>query len=204
MTSIFIDTSNNLTIGVLDSNFSWLSYELSNESKSSGVIHYKINEMLKLHESKAKDISKIFIANGPGSYTGVRVGEGLGQIFDWQGVETFSFHHYHVPELIGVNEGCFVCSAFKDEYFIYNWSKGKQDKKLVSKLELEASLENVSEYYSNHEVDKNILSKNFNNTMELINKNSDLLFTRVTDQKMRLAPFYFRELKDEFKKAEKK
>ena len=123
MISLYIDTSMSLSIGILNENFNWLKYVNTEEVKSSGLIHHLINEHVSDCGFGIDSIAKIFVANGPGSYTGVRVGEGIGQIFEWQEIEKISFHHYQIPFFSGIEKGKFICSAFKGEFLIYTWDQ---------------------------------------------------------------------------------
>lgn len=200
MTSLYIDTSHFLTLGLLDNNKVWENYSENLEQKSSGVIHHLINEMLESLSKKPSDVSKIYLSNGPGSYTGVRVGEGIGQIFEWQNVKVFSFHHYLVPKFAGFESGVFICSAFKGEYFVYEWSKGENDQKLVNFESLENICKNHQDIFSNQDLSE---IENVKITTKIIHHNPSEIFENIEAQKLRLPPFYFRKLSDEFKKKSK-
>ena len=201
--NLYIDTSHSLTVGLIDDNYTWLDFHESEELRSSGIIHFKIDEILKNNQKEISQINKIFIANGPGSYTGVRVGEGIGQIFQWQNVETYSFHHYQVPGFMGDSKGCFVCPAFKDEFFVYEWSNHDTAKYLYSADEFKKYLSNVQKCYSNQELQELDEAITQHSTRDIIRNTPGKVFVNVIDKKLRLEPFYFRELKDEFKKAKR-
>ena len=203
MIGLFIDTSHLLTIGIFDEKFNWLCYVQEDEMKSSGIIHYKINSLLDKNKKSTKDISRIIIANGPGSYTGVRVGEGIGQVFDWQGVETLSFHHYQIPSLIGIESGNFICPAFKGEYFHYKWNSTNSESILISYEDVIEICEVENEIYSNQIFLEDQFNSSIKNTMLLIKNNISELFPKIISLKLRDEPFYFRKLNEEFSKAKK-
>ena len=86
MRSLFIDTSNfRLIVAVVD--------ELSNKiisyynEKLSGDLSVKVFEVIKtcIDESniKPQEIEKIYCVNGPGSFTGVRIGVTICKTFAW-------------------------------------------------------------------------------------------------------------------------
>ena len=204
MSSLFIDTSHGYKVGLLDEGFRWSDSFASKDGKSSASIHHQIQEMLTRSGVAIGEIKNLFIANGPGSYTGVRVGEGIGQVFEWQKVKTFSFHHFQIPFLSGVESGVFACPAFKGEYFFYQWERelsGSQELKSVD--EIQSLLEKQKIYFSNDPlVEESDCSVEDTNNI-LTNKSEDV-FPRVVELNLREEPFYFRKLKDEFKVAKKK
>jgi len=198
LVSLYLDTSSKLTIGILDYEYNWVEYSPSEDQKSSGVIHHRIDELIVKNHLKIKDFKKLFIINGPGSYTGVRVGEGLGQIFELEKIETFSFHHFQVPFLAGIIDGIFVCPAFKGEYFVYEWHSNDHHRKLVS--EVCADKIYGDQIFSNQDCSKILSEVDVKNTNEILFTESIKIFSSVVDLRLRTEPFYFRELNDEFKK----
>lgn len=203
MISLYIDTSATLSIGLLNENFNWIKYSTTLESKSSGVIHHLINELLLECGRSIVDVSKIFLANGPGSYTGVRVGEGIGQVFEWQEIETISFHHFHVPFLSGIDKGMFICSAFKGEFLIYTWENLNVQQKLISEHDL-INLKISSEHiYSNINAEALPLNNKIYFTNDMIEQFPAQIFKKLSDSKLRVEPFYFRNLNEEFKREKK-
>ena len=114
-----------------------------------------------------ESITEVFLSNGPGSYTGVRVGEGMGQIFEWQKTSVISFYHHFVPKVIGVESGVFVCSAFKGEHFIYEWNQEKSTEKLVSGEELLEVLKNYADIYGINDQRWHLLTSELSNIKSL-------------------------------------
>ena len=201
--SLLIDTSHGSNIGLLDFNFNWIEFSNDLESKSSGIIHHRLHELLTKNKARIEDLQNLFLINGPGSYTGVRVGEGIGQIFEWQNINTFSFHHFQIPYLGDVKEGIFICSAFKNEYFVYHWKDEINNQSLVSLEKLMESLKEHKEYYSYSKLEGvEFASFDFIDTNEILRKNSIKILSKVFSSKLREKPFYFRKLSDEFKKKE--
>ena len=205
MSSLFIDTSNHLSIGLLGDDFRWEKYTSTHDVKSSGVIHHLINELLSDCGKRVQDIGMIFLVNGPGSYTGVRVGEGIAQVFEWQKIETISFHHFQVPFFAGVSKGVFICSAFKGEFFIHSWNKSQTNQKLMTKSDLEENTEicAIDQLYSNQAENDLSITNKIISTHDLIHDESQLVFSELAKLKIRLDPFYFRKLSDEFKREKK-
>ena len=84
MITLYIDTSSSyLYAGIVkDSN---LLVEVQEElgHNLSEVALPKIVEMFDKTNLSAKDINKIIVVNGPGSFTGIRVGLTIAKVFAW-------------------------------------------------------------------------------------------------------------------------
>lgn len=194
MNSIFIDSTSGLEIGLLDSKFNWVEYHALDEKKPSEVIHTEIYQLLGRHNLDTKNV-RLFVTSGPGSYTGMRLSEGLAQIFEMSGNQVFSFFHFEVPSLIGIQKGFWMTNAFKGQVFVYSWNPDGHEKNLVNKSEFKLlhdqngfTLDNTDPLFSG-----------LKTTKDLIHKEAHKLFSKVFELRMRVPPFYFRTLEEEFR-----
>lgn len=74
MTYLFIDTCNSFIISIVKNNeIIYINKDSSNTDTSSKVMPI-IDEAFRNTNLNIKDIDKIFVVNGPGSFTGIRVG----------------------------------------------------------------------------------------------------------------------------------
>lgn len=74
MTYLFIDTCNSFIISIIKNNeIIYINKDSSNTDTSSKVMPI-IDEAFKFTNLTINDIDKIFVVNGPGSFTGIRVG----------------------------------------------------------------------------------------------------------------------------------
>ncbi len=178
MHSLFIDTTSGLTVGLLDKDFNWLLYENTAEKRPSEVLHEKVFLLLNKFNQTLTTVRLITIA-GPGSYTGMRLSEGFSAIINWSGINVFSFYHFEVPQLIGVNSGEWVTNAFKKQFFCYKWDALNNSKTLLT-------------HYDDQ--DAFTLEK----TKELIRLNPFEIFSKVISLKLQRETYYFRTLEEEF------
>ena len=206
MYSLFVDTTNQLTFGLLTDKWVWKDYFHSSELRTSAVkIHALIFEMLKKHNLGMSDIGKIFFLNGPGSYTGVRVSEGMAQVFKWLSLETYSFYHQDVPVLLGYEKGAFYVNAFKGEVFTFEWGEDSEKNSLyaIGNLKDNKKINTPNKgfhfFIEPTELEKDLSLKNCLYTTELLQEKSEILFPSVLKKELRKPPFYFRPLEKEFK-----
>ena len=194
--SLFIDSSDNLTLGLLDDNFEWLEFKRFPNKKSSGVFHGLVEVLLSSHGKTLFDLDRVFYAAGPGSYTGVRLVEGFCQILRWRDVKTNSFYLFEVPSLLGIDKGTWISEAYKGELFLYSWEDDVTESKLLKK---EEALEKLKD-------DNNLLSLSriegieTELVLDLIRDKSKVLFSKVIEQGQHREPFYYRSIENEFTK----
>lgn len=196
MHSLYVDSTSGLVIGLLDSDFNWIEYMDLNEKKPSEIIHHEIYNLVQKYNLDLKNMNFFFSA-GPGSYTGMRLGEGIAQVLAWDLKSVFSFHHFDVPQMIGIEKGYWVTNAFKGQVFIYNWNikENFSEKSLVNSTDFKI-LEPELGYTLSSDI------KDFahlKTTKDLIKDSSSKVFKKVFDEKLREPPYYFRTLDEEFK-----
>jgi tRNA threonylcarbamoyladenosine biosynthesis protein TsaB len=191
--SLYIDSTSKLVIGLLDSNYSWLEYLNFDEKKPSEIIHFEIFNLMKKYNLNFTNI-QCFILNGPGSYTGMRLGEGVAQIFELNHMPIFSFYHFEVPAFCGITKGFWVTNAFKGQVFIYNWDGDQTEKHLLDKNAF--TIEDEKLGFTLDVTDS--IFKNLKSTQKLIIDRAPEIFAKVSDQKLRRGPYYFRSLDEEF------
>lgn len=196
MHSLFVDSTSGLVVGLLDSNYNWVEYMSLDEKKPSEIIHNEIFNLVKRHKLTLLEM-QCFVSSGPGSYTGMRLSEGLAQIFELYKMPVYSFYHFDVPRLSGVPRGFWATNAFKGQAFIYNWNAHEVEKLLVNKDSFV-----IEDQILGYTLDKDDpLFANLVSTKQLIQTDAKLIFPKVKSQKMRMAPYYFRSLDEEFNKC---
>jgi tRNA threonylcarbamoyladenosine biosynthesis protein TsaB len=178
MYSLFLDTTSGLTVGLLDKSFRWLSFEVSDSARPSEIVHEKIFDLLKKFNVHLDDLRLITIA-GPGSYTGMRLGEGIAEIMRWNKIAIFSFYHFEVPKYVGVTSGNWVANAFKNQVFSYRWNGDDSCKALLAEC---------------NDFDAFTLDK----TKELIHLFPSEIFSKVIALNEKKETYYFRTLEEEF------
>ncbi len=82
MHSLFIDTHNDLMVVVLYQNGEVLGISKigSNQNHSNNLIP-TISKLLEKNNLKSQDINEIIVVNGPGSFTGIRIGVTVAKTF---------------------------------------------------------------------------------------------------------------------------
>lgn len=203
MNSLFVDTSENLVLGVLDKEFEWLDYKDTKDKKNSAIIHHEIYSLLEKRGFKAKEVESLFIINGPGSYTGVRVGEGLGQIFELSSVKTYSFYHHDIPKMMGVKKGVWISKAFKREYFFYSWDREEESTKLIAealvKDEIKKLVDSEIPIHTHYLEHIDYLDCPIVETSRLVLDFAPVIFEHAQENKWRRPPYYYRTLENEFR-----
>jgi tRNA threonylcarbamoyladenosine biosynthesis protein TsaB len=202
MADLFLDTSDHLIVGVLDDNRKWLEYFERPIKKSSGDIHRVVNDLLSKNALELGKIGQLFLVSGPGSYTGMRLSEGIAQILEWQGIAVNSFYHFDVPKFCGENRGIWLSSAFKGEYFVHRWDGEESENILCSKDDVENLLGKYSKYYSHFSSWFTDIFTNFAPpylSSEMLREKADDVLELVKLGGMRVKPFYYRPEDKEFK-----
>ena len=84
MNTLFIDTHDELiTVSFIFKN-NIFTKEVISESHSTHLLPL-INDMLNEKNIKLNDFNRIVVVNGPGSFTGIRIGVTLAKIMAWSG-----------------------------------------------------------------------------------------------------------------------
>lgn len=84
MISLIIDTCNfNLTIGLVENNRILGIYNEKLDTDLSSRVFPVMQELFIKTNVNPKDIDTIFVANGPGSFTGIRIGVTIAKTYAW-------------------------------------------------------------------------------------------------------------------------
>lgn len=81
---LYLDTSSSVLYSALYRNgevFAYLKEPLSKDLSKDAL--FLISEMFKKCDVEVTDIKKIIVVNGPGSFTGIRIGLTIAKIFAW-------------------------------------------------------------------------------------------------------------------------
>lgn len=193
---IYVDVTSGLILGLLDASFNWVVYKESNEKKPSEIIHHEIHELISTNKVDKNNL-EYFFSSGPGSYTGMRLGEGIAQILEWNKSTVYSFHQFEVPQLMGIQKGFWMTNAFKGQLFIYNWDGENSNIELLNTADVSVTDSNLGYTLSQD----NELFKNLITSKSMIAKEPAKFFKKIKELKMRKQPYYFRTLEEEFKQC---
>lgn len=199
MSYLFIDTTDHLVLGLLDQSFNWMAYIDQDNKKNSGKIHGNIYSLLNDHQLEITQLKGVIQIAGPGSYTGMRLSEGMVQVFEWNGIPTFSFHHFEVPRLLGDTiPYLWLSNAFKGEFFCYTWD-GKQAH--TELLNLDQMREKVADYphqcYTHFVPQEQF--EHLASTSSLLHLQGKAFLEGIVKSNKRVQAYYYRELDSEFK-----
>lgn len=155
MKILAIDSSSKTaTAAIVDENGVIGEYSI-NHLKHSVILMPMIDELLKMSDVKIHEITHIAVSEGPGSFTGLRIGaataKGLAQALDIPVVGVSSLYGlaYNVHEFKGII--CPIIDALRGNVYTFLMRGGRELEKLsdisvCSIGELTAILKNYSEY----------------------------------------------------------
>lgn len=192
---LYVDSTTNLTIGLINTDFSLVDYKYIEAKKSSLIIQSETFNILQARDLKLLEISGIIYCAGPGSYTGMRVSQGLVDICESAGIKVYSFYHFEVPRLLGIKSGGFWADAFKKEYFWTSWVDEDQTIELISSDQLEKKKENTQKVFCAHQKE----ARDELQTHKLIESNAKDFFKTVIESNHRVPLYYYRPLEKEFR-----
>lgn len=205
MASLFIDTTYDVSLGILDENLGWLKFENFSGQKVSSVIQKQAHLLLGEVGLKSSELESIITVAGPGFYTGLRLSEGFADVFKFAAIKHYSFLSYSIPKLINVPSGVWMTKAYRGEYFFHIWNLNGSKNELVSTRDLEDFLSriDISSLYIHSESAIDDFSRsllpNWITTQKLLRSHSQILFNSILKSDLNIDSFYFRAPEDEFK-----
>lgn len=198
--TLYIDSSHFLTLGILDQNFEWIDYREYREKKTSSILHVELLDLLERNQLSIDLVTQIIEAAGPGSYTGMRVAEGLCQILEWQERVCRSFYHFEIPCMSGVECGVWVAKAFKGEIFCHTYNGDQSEHSFIKESDFPSKRKSWEEegrvVFGHYRDDIEELDQV---TSCLIYESPQKLLKAIWDRGERKGPYYFRPLEQEFK-----
>jgi tRNA threonylcarbamoyladenosine biosynthesis protein TsaB len=201
---LFVDSTYDITLGILDDNFRWIDFRKFTNQKASAILQTETYKMFEDHKLKVKDIKALFNVSGPGFYTGLRLSEGLCDVFKFFDIPHYSFYSYELPLICGYNEGAWFTKAYKGEYFLHCWRDRDVKSELFATKDVEIKLNELTLPLFIHsasalDTHSTGLVKNFISTSDLLKESSEKIFKHILEHKPQRESFYFRAPEDEFR-----
>ena len=180
-----------------------MSFEKFTGKKASNILQKEAWSLLTKHGIKPKDLKAVVTVAGPGFYTGLRLSEGLADVFKFFQIPHYSFYTYDIPSLVGIESGVWMTKAYRGEFFFHRWDKSSKHNDLLTTKDFAPYASKISEVYIHSEaaVD-DVIREHLPNrltTFDLLKDNSQKIFSTVMDSKQVEESFYFRAPEDEFK-----
>lgn len=177
--NLLIDTAHRPTLGISKNEKRWAFFKEYKIEKSSSIVFCEIYYKLKRLGLKVRDLKGIFISLGPGSYTGIRLGLGLFELYKEIGPPVFGHHTHKILEHMAPTKGVFTCPAHKGEKFLYDLETQKGQ--LISEETPE---------------EKDVFTHR--DFLALVEDNPEMFFQKAREHQQSEA-FYFRPLEKEFR-----
>lgn len=158
---------------------------LEKTKERGSFIQAQIFELLNAHGKEIWDIEKIYYCAGPGSYTGMRMTEGLVGVLSLEGMESHGFYSYEIGQP-------WIGRAFKGEYFIFDG----QEKNLVSEKKAREVMD--SSFFTSQ--GEELFGLKTQSVFDRLKNSPSLLQAFKGSRK----PYYYRPLEIEFSQEKKK
>jgi tRNA threonylcarbamoyladenosine biosynthesis protein TsaB len=202
---LFIDSTYDVTLGILDDHLNWKKFENFSGQKASSVIQKETHHLLASTSLKISDLSSVISVAGPGFYTGLRLSEGFADVLVFFGIKHYSFFSYNIPFFSGIKNGTWMTKAYRGEYFFHFWDGEIFRNELVAAKDLEAFLRNVdkSDFYIHSQSAIDDFSRGLLpeciSTYDLLKEKSHIIFSSILNSQSKVDSYYFRAPEDEFK-----
>lgn len=203
MSLLFIDSTYDITLGILDDDLEWIDFQSFAEKKASSVLQKETSLLLKKNNINPQDLKGVITIAGPGFYTGLRLSEGFADVFTFFNIPHYSFYSYEIPVWCGHKEGSWFTKAYRGEYFFHHWRNEDVKSDLVSLADLPTKMLDVKDVYIHSiraldEVSTHLL-KEPTATLDLLKANPHKIFSQVLAKNLKRESFYFRAPEDEFR-----
>lgn len=188
MITLFLDTSTTkFIVGIYkDFNCLFLDIDDNNMDLSSKVL-LKIDYALKKCDLMLNDINKIIVVNGPGSFTGIRVGVTIAKTLAWtknidiltvsslELLATTTTDKEYVVPLIDARRDCFFSGVYLNGKNVLEDQYISKDK-LIEKIKKLTSIDNVCfvSYDNINDLDINIPKLNIEKLIKKYSKKKSL------------------------------
>jgi tRNA threonylcarbamoyladenosine biosynthesis protein TsaB len=205
LTILYIDSTYDITIGVLDQKLGWKVLETFTGQKASSVLQKETYKHLDQLGLSLKSLKSIVTVAGPGFYTGIRLSEGFADVLSFTGIPHYSFYSHSIPSFLGFCEGVWLTKAYRGEYFFHSWSETERKDELVQLKDLNSYIEKLHGkklfVHSQSAIDEHIKKHNLEMsiTTELLSESPHFIFEKVLASSLKSESFYFRAPEDEFK-----
>lgn len=198
-----MDTTYDVTIGVLNDSYGWDHFERFQEKRASSTLQTETHRILQKLKINPRELKGIITIAGPGFYTGLRLSEGFADVLKFFGIPHYSFYSYEVPRWVGESEGVWMTKAYRGEYFFCQWKGDENHISLIETKNVEAHLATLGQVtiHSQTALDEKTLAflNHPKNTVDLIEKNPMPIMSKVLDLKLKRDSYYFRAPEDEFR-----
>ena len=203
MSVLFVDTTYDISLGILDDECRWVEFRRHIGQRASILLQKEANQLFQDHGIVPHELKAVVTVAGPGFYTGLRLSEGLADVFEFFGIPHYSFLSYELPFLCGHKQGVWFTKAYRGEYFFHHWEGLNLKSVLVPAKDLVTYLADLDEVFIHSEsaLDEMSLTfiKKFVSTNELIKNQPRKIFAEVLQNKSKRESFYFRAPEDEFR-----
>ncbi len=207
MIKLFIDTSYDVFIGLLGTNGTWEGKTILKGFKASQILQKEIYNLLIQKNLSVSSIDGIITSSGPGFYTGMRLSEGVADVFKLKGLEHYSYYNFMLPKWYGHEAGLWMTKAYRGEYFFYLWNQDKEEKFLLQESELAAHFEKWNKlgvpFFVHQEsaIDEKLKKHltSYQETVTFIETAPQKLFHHVIGSQSYEPSYYFRAPEDEFR-----
>lgn len=203
MTTLYIDTTYDITLGLLDDALRWRDFRRFQSAKASIALQVEAHKLLQDFSVDPKTLSHLVTVAGPGFYTGLRLSEGFADVMKFFGIPFHSFYSFDIPKWCGEASGVWMTKAYRGEYFFHHWDEQGLRNILIPAKELESYLEPLGKVFihSDTSLDEKSRSllKQTESTIDLLRNTPAPIFQKIFHDNHQTESFYFRAPEDEFK-----
>jgi tRNA threonylcarbamoyladenosine biosynthesis protein TsaB len=192
--SLYLDACDGLKVGLLNEELEWIEFLDFPIKKASNTLFVETEKLLSNNKINLEDIASLFLCLGPGSYTGIRLLQGMKDLYTEHGIKVRSFYNFEIPLFCGIDSGCYITSAYKQEIYEYKWENEQHTQQLIEAERFVT--ENTGQLYG--------MQDRFNeialcNVYTMLRNNPKKVLEKVLEKELSREAFYFRPLDKEFK-----